>query len=99
MDWLPEDDIVHLIVDAVDMIDVSGFEATYKVGHATFAPAMGDDAVLGVAAADECGKQNRGMRAVHRHLEGPQAAGRTARGTGSAGADAAIHEAKARKMA
>jgi hypothetical protein len=34
MDWLPEDDIVHLIVDAVDVMDLSGFDATYKVGHA-----------------------------------------------------------------
>ena len=34
MDWLPEDDIVYLIVDAVDVMDLSGFEATCKVGHA-----------------------------------------------------------------
>ena len=43
MDWLPEDDIVHLIVDAVGLMDLSGFEATCKVGHAgqpPFAPAM-----------------------------------------------------------
>ena len=43
MDWLPEDDIVYLIVDAVDVTDLSGFEATCKVGHAgqaPFAPAM-----------------------------------------------------------
>ena len=43
MDWLPEDDIVHLIVDAVGVMDLSGFEATCKVGHAgqpPFAPAM-----------------------------------------------------------
>lgn len=43
MDWLPEDDIVYLIVDAVDVMDLSGFEATCKVGHAgqaPFAPAM-----------------------------------------------------------
>jgi hypothetical protein len=56
MDWLPEGDIVQLAVDAVDMMDLSGFEATYRVGHARqapFAPAMGDTAVLGVAVADE----------------------------------------------
>jgi transposase len=42
-DWLPEDDIVHLIVDAVGLMDLSAFEATCKVGHAgqpPFAPAM-----------------------------------------------------------
>lgn len=41
MDWLPEGDIVHLIVDAVDLMDLSGFEATCKVGgtgQAPFAP-------------------------------------------------------------
>ena len=27
MDWLPEDDIVHLIVDAVGVMDLSGFAA------------------------------------------------------------------------
>ncbi len=32
MDWLPEGDIVHRIVDAVDLMDLSGFEATCKVG-------------------------------------------------------------------
>ena len=43
MDWLPEDDIVHLVVDAVGLMDLSGFAATCKVGHAgqaPFAPAM-----------------------------------------------------------
>lgn len=43
MDWLPEDDIVHLIVDAVGLMDLSGVEATCTVGHAgqaPFAPAM-----------------------------------------------------------
>ena len=43
MDWLPEDDIVHLIVDAVGVMDLSEFEATCKVGHAgqpPFVPAM-----------------------------------------------------------
>lgn len=41
MDWLPEGDIVHLIVDAVDLMEVSGFEATCKVEgteQAPFAP-------------------------------------------------------------
>lgn len=43
MDWLPEDDIVHLIVDAVGLMDLSDFEKTCKVGHAgqpPFAPAV-----------------------------------------------------------
>ena len=38
MDWLPEGDIVHLIVDAVNLMDLSGFEATCKVGQAGQAP-------------------------------------------------------------
>ena len=38
MDWLPEDDIVHLVVDAVAMMDLGGFEAGYKLGHAGQAP-------------------------------------------------------------
>ena len=32
--WLPEDDIVHLIVDAVGVMDLSGFAAICKVGRA-----------------------------------------------------------------
>ena len=43
MDWLPEGDIVHVIVDAVGPMDLSDFEATCKVGGAgqpPFAPAM-----------------------------------------------------------
>src|SRR3954471_4007739 len=38
MDWLPEGDIVHLIVDAVALMDLSDFEATCKVGEAGQAP-------------------------------------------------------------
>src|SRR5690349_675580 len=38
MDWLPEDDIVHLIVDAVGLMDLTEFEASCKVGHAGQAP-------------------------------------------------------------
>src|SRR4051794_6859636 len=38
MDWLPAGDIVHLIVDAVGLMDLSGFEAAYKVGKAGQAP-------------------------------------------------------------
>ena len=38
LDWLPKDDIVHLIVEAVDLMDLSGFEATCKVGQAGQAP-------------------------------------------------------------
>src|SRR5215212_2088102 len=43
MEWLPEDDIIHLIVDAVGLMDLSKFEASCKVGGAgqpPFAPAM-----------------------------------------------------------
>lgn len=43
MDWLPEGDIVHVVVDAVGLMDLSDFEATCKVGRAgqpPFAPAM-----------------------------------------------------------
>lgn len=42
-DWLPEDDIVHLIVDAVSLMDVSEFEAGHRLGgagQAPFAPQM-----------------------------------------------------------
>ena len=38
MGWLPGGDIVHLIVDAVAMVDLSGFEAGYKLGHVGQAP-------------------------------------------------------------
>ena len=38
MDWLPAGDIVHLIVDAVAMMDLGAFEAGYKLGHAGQAP-------------------------------------------------------------
>jgi transposase len=38
MAWLPKDDIVHLIVEAVAMMDLSGFESSYKLGRAGQAP-------------------------------------------------------------
>jgi len=38
MDWLPEGDIVHLIIDAVAMLDLGAFEADYKLGRAGQAP-------------------------------------------------------------
>jgi transposase len=38
IDWLPDDDIVHLIVDAVAMMDLGHFEASYKLGRAGRAP-------------------------------------------------------------
>ncbi|NJL07092.1 MAG: transposase [Methylacidiphilales bacterium] len=38
MDWLPQGDIVHLIVDAVALMDLSKFEATYKIGRTGQAP-------------------------------------------------------------
>ena len=49
MDWLPEGDIVHLIVDAVALMDLSGFEATCKVGKAGQLPFP-----RGSAGADLC---------------------------------------------
>jgi transposase len=42
-DWLPEDNIVHLILDAVALIDLSAFEAAHKLGgagQAPFAPSL-----------------------------------------------------------
>jgi len=42
-DWLPEDDIVHLVLDAVSLMDLSGFEAEHRVGgvgQAPFVPSM-----------------------------------------------------------
>jgi transposase len=42
-DWLPEDDIVHLILDAVALMDLSAFEAAHKLGgagQAPFAPSL-----------------------------------------------------------
>ncbi len=38
MDWLPAGDIVHLIVDAVAMMDLGKFETDYKLGRAGQAP-------------------------------------------------------------
>lgn len=43
MEWLAEDDIVHLIVDAVALMDLSKFEVTCRLGGAgqpPFAPGM-----------------------------------------------------------
>lgn len=37
-DWLPQDDMVHLVVDAVQLMELSEFEAVCKVGHAGQAP-------------------------------------------------------------
>jgi len=38
MDWLPAGDIVHLIVDAVAMMELGELEADYKLGRAGQAP-------------------------------------------------------------
>jgi transposase len=38
MDWLPDGDIVHLVVDAVGLMDLSDFEASCRVGKAGAAP-------------------------------------------------------------
>jgi transposase len=38
MEWLPENDIVHLIVEAVELMDLSRFEVSSKLGRAGQAP-------------------------------------------------------------
>ena len=38
MEWLPENDIVHLIVEAVELMDLAKFETTHKLGRAGQAP-------------------------------------------------------------
>ncbi|CAK0752956.1 hypothetical protein CCP2SC5_1960002 [Azospirillaceae bacterium] len=38
MDWLSENDIVHLIVDAVSLMDLSAFHKEYKISKASNAP-------------------------------------------------------------
>ena len=35
-DWLPEDNIVHLILDAVALMDLAAFEAAHKLGGCGF---------------------------------------------------------------
>jgi transposase len=42
-DWVPQDDIVHLVLDAVSLMDLSKFEEEHRVGgvgQAPFAPSM-----------------------------------------------------------
>jgi transposase len=42
-DWVPQDDIVHLVLDAVSLMDLSAFEEGHRVGgvgQAAFAPSM-----------------------------------------------------------
>jgi transposase len=42
-DWLPQDDIVHLVLDAVSLMDLSKYEEEHRVGgvgRAPFAPSM-----------------------------------------------------------
>ncbi len=42
-DWLPQDDIVHLVLDAVSLMDLSEYEEDHRVGgvgQAPFAPSM-----------------------------------------------------------
>ena len=43
LEWLPETDLVHLVLDAIDEMDLSVFEADYRIGgagQAAFAPSM-----------------------------------------------------------
>jgi transposase len=37
-DWLPESDFVHLVLDTVEQMDLSGFEAEYRTGGSGQAP-------------------------------------------------------------
>ena len=42
-DWVPQDDIVHLVLDAVSLMDLSKYEEDHRVGgvgQAPFAPSM-----------------------------------------------------------
>jgi transposase len=42
-DWVPQDDIVHLVLDAVSLMDLSEYEEDHRVGgvgQAPFAPSM-----------------------------------------------------------
>lgn len=42
-DWLPQDDIVHLVLDAVSLMDLAKYEEQHRVdgvGQAPFAPEM-----------------------------------------------------------
>ena len=42
-DWVPQDDIVHLVLDTVSLMDLSAFEDEHRVcgvGQAPFAPSM-----------------------------------------------------------
>jgi transposase len=42
-DWVPQDDIVHLVLDAVSLMDLSEYEEDHwvgGVGQAPFAPSM-----------------------------------------------------------
>lgn len=32
LDWLPQDDIVHLVLDAVSLMDLSKYEGAHRVG-------------------------------------------------------------------
>lgn len=38
MDWLPPGEIVYLLVDALDLMDFSAFEAEHRVGGSGQAP-------------------------------------------------------------
>jgi transposase len=43
LEWLPETDLVHLVLDAIDEMNLSVFEADYRTGgagQAAFAPSM-----------------------------------------------------------
>ncbi len=49
LDWLPQDDIVHLVLDAVSLMDLSAFEEEHRlvgVGQAIVPPWRGVKALI-----------------------------------------------------
>jgi hypothetical protein len=43
-EWLPEDDLVHIVLDAVAAVDLGGFRCRYRAdGHGRAASGPGDD--------------------------------------------------------
>jgi transposase len=64
-EWLPEDDLVWRVIDAVDQVDLSAFYASYRAdghGRAAYEPSMMVALVLYAFAT-----QQRSSRAIERH--------------------------------
>lgn len=51
LEWVPEDDIAHLILDVVEGMDLSRFKGRYQVGGAG-APALSSGMMLAVLIYD-----------------------------------------------